>query len=329
MKKPIVIDADDLAPAAETVAEAAPIPEPNLPQTAAMQRATQMAAARPGPLMRLTLWALGGLVAMVLSLAIWDFVTGLFARNWLLGQVALGLTVICGFALVVWILREAAAIIRLGRIDKLQARAADPLALTERTAALKISTQVLTLYASRDDLRLPAETLRTQQSDILDADALLAQTESALMAPLDAQARREIEAAARQVAAATALVPLALADVVVALVSNVRMIRRIATIYAGRSGLLGSWRLLRAVASHLVATGAVAVGDDMISSVAGGGALSKISRRFGEGVINGALTARVGIAAIEVCRPMPFRALKKPRVTSLIKRALTGLFSSG
>ncbi|MFY9239373.1 MAG: YcjF family protein, partial [Roseovarius sp.] len=89
---------------------------------------------------------------------------------------------------------------------------------------------------------------------------------------------------------------------------------------------LGSWRLTRAVMSHLVATGAVAVGDDLISSVAGGSVLSKISRRFGEGVVNGALTARVGVAAMEVCRPLPFSRRKRPSVTRLVRRALTGLF---
>jgi putative membrane protein len=59
----------------------------------------------------------------------------------------------------------------------------------------------------------------------------------------------------------------------------------------------------------------------------GGHLMTKLSRRFGEGMINGALTARVGIAALEVCRPMPFRTLKKPRVTNLIGRSLSGVFS--
>ncbi len=78
------------------------------------------------------------------------------------------------------------------------------------------------------------------------------------------------------VATVTALVPLALADVVGALVANLRMIRRVAEIYGGRAGVLGSWRLARAVMSHLVATGAVAVGDDMLCSFAGGGVLDKV-----------------------------------------------------
>ena len=65
-------------------------------------------------------------------------------------------------------------------------------------------------------------------------------------------ALREAEAAARQVATVTALVPLALADVVSALTANLRMIRRIGEIYGGRSGTIGSWRLARAVMGHLV-----------------------------------------------------------------------------
>ena len=107
------------------------------------------------------------------------------------------------------------------------------------------------------------------------------------------------------------------------------MIRRIAEVYGGRSGVFGSMRLMRRVFGHLVATGAVALTDDMIHSVAGGGILSRISRRFGEGVVNGALTARVGVAAMELCRPLPFVALERPAVSSLVSRALTGLVSRG
>jgi putative membrane protein len=64
----------------------------------------------------------------------------------------------------------------------------------------------------------------------------------------------------------------------------------------------------------------------MVGSVLGGNVLARLSRRFGEGVVNGALTARVGVAAMEVCRPMPFGAGRRPTVTGVLRRALTGLF---
>ena len=162
----------------------------------------------------------------------------------------------------------------------------------------------------------------------MDGIGLLAVAETEILHPLDAQAMREVEAAARQVATVTALVPLALADVVAALTANLRMIRRIAEVYGGRSGLLGNWRLVRAVMTHLVATGAVAVGDDLLEPFLGGSILGKLSRRFGEGLVNGALTARVGVAAIEVCRPLPFRVSQCPKAAQLVRRALGGLFQS-
>ncbi len=200
-----------------------------------------------------------------------------------------------------------------------------------RTQARQPAQQVLdrldTLYQSRPDLRWARGALREQSADILDADALLDFAERQLMAPLDAEARLEIEAAAKKVAAATALVPLALVDVLVALTSNVAMIRRIAAVYGGRAGFFGSWRLLKGVAGHLLATGAVAIGDDMIGSMVGGGALSKVSRRFGEGIINGTLTARVGVVAMEICRPMPFVALKRPKASAIVKTSLLRMFS--
>ncbi|MHA3980070.1 YcjF family protein [Halovulum sp. GXIMD14794] len=324
---PILFEGDALEPGAPSVAEAPPVPEPDAPppQGAAMKRATGLAARRAG-FGTLVLGALGALVSLALGVAAWDFVMNLLSRNAVLGNVALALVLIVLVGLLAICLRELAAILRLSRLGKVQARAADPLARSDRTKAAQVCDDMLNLYAGRDQLRLPAEQLAARQSEILDADALMDATETALMTPLDAAARAEVESAARQVAAATAMVPLALADVIVALTANLRMIRRISQVYGGRGGTLGSFRLLRTVAQHLIATGAVAVGDDMLGSIAGGGVMSKLSRRFGEGIINGTLTARVGIAAIEVCRPMPFATLPRPRTTRLVQRALSGLF---
>ena len=114
-----------------------------------------------------------------------------------------------------------------------------------------------------------------------------------------------------------------------ALFANLRMIRQIAQIYGGRSGSFGSLRLLRRVFAALLGAGALALTDDLVGSVAGGGVISKLSRRLGEGVVNGALTARVGVAAMELCRPLPFVALEKPGVSGLVSRALAGLVSRG
>jgi putative membrane protein len=268
-------------------------------------------------------------VGFALSLTAWNFVTTLLASNPVLGWVASFLLALVLITLLVLALREAAAFSRLGRLDHLHRAATRALEGRDLAAAREVVRDLDQLYRGRPELRLGREELAKRREEVFDADSLFALAEDRLMAPLDAFAAREVEAAARQVATVTALVPLAFADVVAALTANLRMIRRIAEIYGGRSGTLGVWRLTRAVMTHLVATGAVAVGDDLIGSVAGGSVLARVSRRFGEGVVNGALTARVGVAAMEVCRPLPFGAGRKPGVTGMVRRALTGLFSKG
>ncbi len=323
---PVLIDldgnTDDVSPAMAP----AVIDRPDGPQGAAMQQVAALAVRRPSVLAK-WFWSLSlTLVGFVVSLAAWDYVTGLIARSPILGMVVLALVVLLCCVLLAIALRELAAFSRLRRIDTIQAKAAEALANADLAAAREVIAKLERLYTGREDTTWGREQLAERQLDVLDADGLLGLAENTLLAPLDARANREVEAAARQVATVTAIVPLALADVFTALTANIRMIRRIAEVYGGRSGTFGSWRLTRSVLTHLVATGAVAVGDDLIGTIAGGGVLSKVSRRFGEGVVNGALTARVGVAAIEVCRPLPFHATTRPSVTALVRRALTGLF---
>ncbi len=319
---PVLIELEDATPVASP-SDVAPVPEMR-PQ--AMQKIAQAAAKPPSRLARWFWSLLGALVAFMLSVAAWDFVTGMIARNPVLGGIASLLAGLLILVLLILALREWRGFARLKRLDHLQKSAAAALNLGDLEGAKRVTDQVLALYSGREDVQWGRQNFNEAKGDVFDADGLLGLAEVELLAPLDAAAINEIESAARSVAATTALVPLALADVAVALSANLRMIRRIAEIYGGRSGWLGNWRLTRSVFTHLVATGAVAVGDDLIHSVAGGGVLSKISRRFGEGVINGALTARVGVAALEVCRPLPFVRASRPAITGLVQRALTGLF---
>lgn len=325
-KGPTLIELDTPA---EVTPATAPVIVDDVPQGRAMQSMAALAARKPSRLAKFFWSALLALIGFMASVAAWDFVNSLVVRNPILGAIAMGLTGLFVLALLLVAGKEWLAIGRLKKIDGMRGDAEAALAADDLAASKTVSGKLLVLYANRPELKAGRAAIAARGGDHFDADAVLGAAEVHLLAPLDALARAEVEAAARQVAMVTALVPLALADLVTALTSNLRMIRRIAEIYGGRSGTLGSWRLTRAVLTHLVATGAVAVGDDLIGSIAGGGVLSKISRRFGEGMINGALTARVGVAAMDVCRPLPYVTQDRPSVTGLVRRALTGLFPSG
>jgi len=291
-----------------------------------MELVTRIVARRPSRVTRFFLNSLAALLTFLLSMAALRFFDNLMARSPVLGWIGVGLFAAFTLATLALAIREYAAWARLGRIDEIHRDSGRALAARDLGHAQKVLDKLDALYARRPEMARARQNVTRRREDSFDAEVLLAMAEAELLAPLDQQARREIEAASRTVAAATALIPLALADVLTALAANLRMIRRMAEIYGGRAGAVGGWRLARTVITHLIATGAVAAGDDLIHTVAGGGILAKVSRRFGEGVVNGALTARVGIAAMEVCRPLPFIHQPRPRVANLLSRGLAGLF---
>ncbi|MFZ0837095.1 MAG: TIGR01620 family protein, partial [Xanthobacteraceae bacterium] len=146
---------------------------------------------------------------------------------------------------------------------------------------------------------------------------LIRLAERELMAPLDVQARRMVSAAAKRVSLVTAVSPRAVVDLLFVLYTALSLMRRLARLYGSRPGTLGMIRVFRLVLSHLALTGGMAAGDSLISQVLGHGVAARVSARLGEGVLNGLLTARLGLAAIEVTRPLPFAALPPPALNDL------------
>ena len=110
----------------------------------------------------------------------------------------------------------------------------------------------------------------------------------------------------------TAVSPRALVDIAYVVFESGRLIRRLSELYGGRPGTLGFFRLARSVLAHLAVTGAIAAGDDFVHQIVGQGLAARLSAKLGEGVVNGMMTARIGIAAMETTRPLPFAALKRP-----------------
>lgn len=326
---PIIFEEGLPPPRDPEPAAAPPPPDAEPVEELAAARAIRAAAHRPSRSGQIVWGALVGLVSLGASIAFYDFVYGLFARNPALGALALGLGGTVAFGALGFALRELAGLARLERVDRVRAGAEKALTENNRDAAVAALRLLARLYRARPDLDWGVAKLRDREADLFDPDGLIGHAERALMADLDKQAEQAVARAARSVAAITAFVPMALVDVLAALYVNLRMIRQIAEIYGGRAGWLGSWRLLRAVAGHLVATGVVSLGDDMLGPAFGGGAVAKLSRRFGEGLINGALTARVGAAAIDVCRPLPFHAFRRPSGRKLAAGALTNFGRAG
>ena len=286
--------------------------------TAAAPGATEVVVPRKRRWLRLFTAALGGLVALAIGLAIDNLIRDLFARNDALGWLAVALAALAVVALAALAVREVAGLLRLRRITAIHAEAVAAVTADDRTGARAVARELSRLYGDRPDTARGRAALAGHAAEIIDGRDLIGLAETELLLPLDDAARRMVLASARRVALVTAISPRALVDVVFVGAEILRLIRRLATLYGGRPGTLGFIRLTRSALTHLAVTGGMAAGDSLVQQILGHGIAARLSARLGEGVVNGLLTARVGIAAIEVCRPLPFVNGRPPRLADVM-----------
>jgi len=273
-----------------------------------------MGERRRAPWLGILLSALSGLLVLGLGLAVENLIRDLYAVAPWLGWVALGLSVLALTAFLAVIGREVSGIMREQKIEKLREAAADALAVKDHKAAKAVVSDLLGLYNARAGAVKGSARLMASMEEIIDADDRLAIAERELLAPLDVQAKRAIAGAAKQVSLVTAVSPRAIVDVAFVIFAAVRLLRTLARIYGGRPGLFGFLRLAKAAFNHLAVTGGVAVGDSLMQQVLGLGLAARISAKLGEGVLNGLMTARFGLAALAVCRPLPFIREDPPKI---------------
>ncbi len=287
--------------------------------------ATDVPSAPTGPAERsgaslggVFLSAVTGLVGLALAASFWGFVSTAFARQDWIGWTATSLAVVAAATGLVILAREGLGLVRLGRLARLRRdaetalRTKDPVLERQTVAALSAG------LSGRRDLAWSLSRLRDHGGDVRDPGELLRLADREVMAPLDARARQIILKSAKRVLVVTAMSPMAWMAMLYVLVENVRMLKGLATLYGGRPGGLGALRLARLVVGHIVATGGLAMTDDLVGQFLGQDLMRRLSRRLGEGAFNGALTARIGTAAIDVTRPIPFLDADPVRVRDLL-----------
>lgn len=295
------------------------LPEPELleaaPDTMPPALSSSVKLMRWGSIL---LAALTGLVGLAAGAWMSDLVISLFARQDWIGWASLGLLGLATLSALMIALREAWALFALRRLGRLRLDAESAARHDDKMLAQRVVADLKDLYRSRAELSWASARLGEHEDAIMNARERLTLTERELIAPLDGEARAIVAATAKRVSVITALSPVALLDMAVVAAQNLRMLRRVASLYGARPGTIGLFRLARMVLAHIVLTGGLALGDDLIQQLIGHKLMAKLSARLGEGLFNGALTARIGLAAIEVCRPLPFIEVKQPRLRDLI-----------
>ncbi|WP_419912815.1 YcjF family protein [Hoeflea sp.] len=267
---------------------------------------------------RLALGAFGLLFSLAFAVWLDGLIASFFARSIWLGWLATALTVVAVGSLVGLAVREIRSLMRLDAVHAIREMAEEARLEKLPKKAKAVQARLMRIFADRPETARARRQLRELDGEVIDGPHLMELMETQLLGPVDQEARRLILNASKRVSVVTALSPRALIDIGYVLFEAMRLIRALATLYGGRPGTLGAIRLARDVVSHLAVTGSLALGDGVIQQLMGQGLASKLSARLGEGVVNGLMTARIGIAAMDLCRPLAFHSLKRPGIGEFV-----------
>ena len=286
-----------------------PVPAPVVPEPAEPPP--------PRPWLRLFLGAGAALLIALLGLEAYDLLAGLFERSPLLGGGFAVLLALVAAGALGALGRELAALRRLDRAEQLRELGERLLPSEVHGQADAYLERLEQLYRGRADLTEAIDRFHAQTSDALNDGERLRLFSRTVLAPLDREGRRLVTLGARDIGALTALSPLGILDGLIVLWRTLSMLRAIARLYGVRPGAAASIRLLRRTLAHVLAAGVGELLSDAAVEAAGASLLSVLSARAGQGAMHGLLAARLGLAALQICRPLPFVEGELPRMKQL------------
>lgn len=257
-----------------------------------------------------------GLVGLAFGLAIDSLIRDLFTRYEWLGWFGLALAALAVIGILGLTIKEYLGIRRVAVIDHLRDDLQEAADENDERKARENLKSLIALYQDVPETARGRKILTDHMSEVIDGRDLIILAERDLMRSLDRQAQQIVMSSAKRVSLITAVSPRALFDLLAVLFENLRTIRKLSALYGGRPGTFGFLRLIRHIGTHLAITGGMAAGESLASQVLGHGLAARLSARLGEGLLNGILTARIGIAAIAVCRPVPYIDTNGPKLSN-------------
>ncbi|GGA75582.1 UPF0283 membrane protein YcjF [Neiella marina] len=157
---------------------------------------------------------------------------------------------------------------------------------------------------------------------------ILALYDSTVVAVCDQKALQIVSKSSSQVAAVVALSPLAALDMFVIGWRNLRMINDVAACYGVELGFISRLKLVRLVVYNLIYAGASELTLDIGLQSIGADLMGKVSARGAQGLGAGLLSARLGLKAMQLCRPLPItNPDNRPTIGTVMKQVNASLTS--
>lgn len=142
--------------------------------------------------------------------------------------------------------------------------------------------------------------------------------ERVFLRPLDKEALRRVSDYSLQTAMVVAVSPWASLDMLLSLWRSIKMIDDVAQVYGMRPSIFNRYKLFKLVVHQLVFVAASEVVIDQVIEEFGSSTLAGMAgARLGQGLGAGIYTAKIGVATMQVCRPIAFSRESKPKLKVL------------
>ena len=138
-----------------------------------------------------------------------------------------------------------------------------------------------------------------------------------LLAPRDREAQRLITRMSGETAIMVAISPLTLVDMALVAWRSLAMVDRLCRLYGLELGYASRLRLFRNVLHNMAFAGASELAADASMDMLSLDLAGRLSARAGQGLATGLLSARLGLRAQRLCRPVPFTADEQPKIADL------------
>lgn len=263
---------------------------------------------------------------IVIDAALW--LSDLFERSAWLGVVGTLLIGGVSVALAGFIGGEYRNLMRLRTAQSIREQGYHLAEASNRFEGHGFMSDLVRLTASSPAGRVLCEQYRDAIADTHDDREAMQLFERIVLRPLDEIAYAAVRRAARDTAIGASVSPVVGVDALIVLWRSMRMVREVAEVYGLRPTRLSVLALIRRM--FLTATFAVTadVVGDVLGAHVGGRLAGLVSGKLAEGVFAGVRTARLGLLAIEQCRPLPFAADDRPNLRQLVAQSLGSLIQS-
>ncbi|WGF86954.1 TIGR01620 family protein [Marinivivus vitaminiproducens] len=305
--------------------ELEPPPAAQLP--VALADAPVPAAAKPRR-SRFGAWLIGGaavLLAGALGVEAYDFVTGLWERNVVIGGVFIAIAAATGAAALGLAARELYDLRRMQKVERLRDAATRLLGAEIHGEVGTVIPPIEKLYRDRPELKNELAAFDRHDSDSLSDGERIQLFARTVLQPVDRQAYALVLKGARDVGVLTAVSPLGAMDGLIVLGRNLMLLRQIARLYGVRPGVAGTVSLVRRTLGNVAIAGVGELVTEHAAHQLGAGLMAMLSAKAGQGLTNGVLAARLGLVAMTQCRPVPFAENELPRLSHVRNELLKTL----